>query len=240
MSRKKAVPMCVSANVRCGGETHTVGITLAGRLTMHNHTNDEYEAMRSFMGEGDDEPNLLGRGEKTGGVRDIRCFYVMSQYRAFMETGRFYQIPQTLRPYLKITTDVRNRRKRARLENRPKARAKQKRYHAIHTRSERILRSPVCEASGVEIVMPSWSGSRTLVNGTTVVALRSQSSGFGCLVRDPESPTGHRIVLPPLSPCVKRGATGKKLKPIPYNPPPLLGFYNISPLRWWDFHSETP
>ena len=241
-------PLFVSTKVRCGGAQHTVGVNMKGKLVLCDHDLADFESLRAFLGDGEETPLLRHRpqgGEKVGGVRDIRCFYVLSQWREYHKTGRFYQIPKKLRGFLKITEQLQQTRKQDDFRFGPRWPEYElpMRHRKWSLREDkwghRRNQSPVCTPDGRVVALPwrPWPFSSTPLTKSQFFGLVKTRNGcIGHCAYDPHSETKLRIVVPP-SP--KMTFTGEQLEPIPLRPAPLKGFYNIAPHRWWDFHGET-
>ena len=241
-------PLFVSTKVRCGGAQHTIGVNMKGKLVLCDHDLADFESLRAFLGDGEETPLLRYRpqgGEKVGGVRDIRCFYVLSQWREYHKTGRFYQIPKRLRDYLKITRQLQQTRKRDDFRFGPRwpeyeLPLKRRKWELREEKwGRRRNHSPVCTPDGRVVANPSLHATRYVMSLAKPQIFGLVKTGGDCIghcVYDPHSATKLRIVVPPYP---KLTFTGERLEPIPLRPAPLKGFYNIAPHRWWDFHGET-
>lgn len=241
-------PLFISTKVRCGGAQHTIGVNMKGKLVLCDHDLADFESLRAFLGDGEETPLLRYRpqgGEKVGGVRDIRCFYVLSQWREYHKTGRFYQIPKRLRDYLKITRQLQQTRKRDDFRSGPRwpeyeLPLKRRKWELREEKwGRRRNQSPVCTPDGRVVANTYRYATRyatSLAKSQFFGLVKTSEGCIGHCVYDPHSETKLRIVVPPYP---KMTFTGERLEPIPLRPAPLKGFYNIAPHRWWDFHGET-
>ena len=234
----------VSAKVRCGSKQHTIGVTLKGRLVLCDHDIADFESLKEFLGDGEETRLKYHQehgSEKLGGVRAIRCFYVLSQWREFMQTGRFYQIPTALRPYLKAVKAIQNQRNNDSFRRGPRwpeyERDLSHRYVVRQAWAKkvghRLDESPVCFPDG-SVWKDSWM-QRSKVGRRNLWLVLINDQHVGCVARDPDSPTKLRIIIAP-NPQIR--LTGERLAPIPLRPAPIRSFYNVAPHRWWDHYRE--
>ena len=239
-------PLFLTARVRCGGETHTVGVTTRGRLVMAHHDMADMEVMAEFMG----GEEVSHHADKDG-VRSIRCFYVVAQWRQFLETGRYYGTPQALRGYLDITKKLRMERVAEASERR---KAETWRHGPLNLRyrfgyakpCDIAQNAPITDPMGREYVRSHYSRVQYIGHGLCRVKLRGHTPYvFAALRRDRSAPrssvfsdqpaTGWRLLLSSAGPrkalSASRGTRGS-FSPMEPRAPDLSIFRHTSPL--WD------